>query len=136
MLDSSSAFTTVGNWEEGEAHVEFDPNFDMDLAYFSESADFTIKLQPHTEDFTIEGELEFMVCNDEMCLPPTYEDFKATVTGAPVPSIWKGMGTTFWLGFLGGFAALFPTDPAGQWHQLLILHSRLQFQPFEIKLTL
>ena len=106
VLDSSSAFTAIGNWEEGEAHVEFDPNFDMDLAYFSESADFTIKLQPHVEDFAISGELEFMVCNDEMCLPPTYEDFKATVTGAPVPSIWKGMGTTFWLGFLGGFAAL------------------------------
>ena len=105
-MDSSSAFTAVGNWEEGEAHVEFDPNFDMDLAYFSESADFTIKLQPHIEDFSIDGELEFMVCNDEMCLPPTYEDFKATVTGAPVPSVWKGMGTTFWLGFLGGFAAL------------------------------
>ena len=53
LLDSSSAFTAVGNWEEGEAHVEFDPNFDMDLAYFSESADFTIKLQPHVEDFAI-----------------------------------------------------------------------------------
>ena len=106
LLDTSSSFTAVGVWEEGEPHVEFDPNFDMDLAYFSESADFTIKLQPHEEDFSIAGELEFMVCNDEMCLPPTYEDFNATVTGAPVPSIWKGMGTTFWLGFLGGFAAL------------------------------
>ena len=46
------------------------------------------------------------VCNDEMCLPPTYEDFSVRVTNAPVPSIWKGLGTTFWLGFLGGFAAL------------------------------
>ena len=88
MLDTSSSFTAVGVWEEGEPHVEFDPNFDMDLAYFSESADFTIKLQPHEEDFSIAGELEFMVCNDEMCLPPTYEDFNASVTGAPVPSIW------------------------------------------------
>ena len=106
VLEDDSSFTIVGGWTEGEPHVEFDPNFDMDLAYFSDSADFTIKLFPTEKEFTVKGELEFMVCNDEMCLPPTYEDFLVRVTNAPVPSIWKGLGTTFWLGFLGGFAAL------------------------------
>jgi cytochrome c biogenesis protein CcdA len=106
VLEDDSSFTTVGGWAEGEPHVEFDPNFDMDLAYFSDAADFTIKLLPTEEEFTVKGELEFMVCNDEMCLPPTYEDFSVRVTNAPVPSIWKGLGSTFWLGFLGGFAAL------------------------------
>ena len=106
VLEDDSSFTIVGGWTEGEPHVEFDPNFDMDLAYFSDSADFTIKLFPTEKEFTVKGELEFMVCNDEMCLPPTYEDFSVRVTNAPVPSIWKGLGTTFWLGFLGGFAAL------------------------------
>lgn len=106
VLEDDSAFTTVGGWAEGEPHVEFDPNFDMDLAYFSDGADFTIKLLPTEKEFTVKGELEFMVCNDEMCLPPTYEDFSVQVTNAPVPSIWKGLGSTFWLGFLGGFAAL------------------------------
>ena len=33
-LDSSSAFIPLGKWVEGEPHVEFDPNFDMDLAFF------------------------------------------------------------------------------------------------------
>jgi len=106
VLEEDSAFTAVGGWSEGEPHVEFDPNFDMDLAYFSDAADFTIKLLPTEKEFTVKGELEFMVCNDEMCLPPTYEDFSVQVTNAPVPSIWKGLGSTFWLGFLGGFAAL------------------------------
>ena len=106
VLEDDSSFTIVGGWTEGEPHVEFDPNFDMDLAYFSDAADFTIKLLPTEKEFTVKGELEFMVCNDEMCLPPTYEDFSVRVTNAPVPSIWKGLGTTFWLGFLGGFAAL------------------------------
>ena len=41
-----------------------------------------------------------------MCLPPTYVDFKTEVVDAPLPSPWDGLGTTFWLGFLGGFAAL------------------------------
>ncbi len=105
-LDTSSAFLPLGSWSEGEPHVEFDPNFDMDLAFFSESADFTILLKPKEANFTVKGELEFMVCNDEMCLPPTYVDFKTAVVDAPLPSPWDGLGTTFWLGFLGGFAAL------------------------------
>lgn len=105
-LDSSSAFVPLGKWTEGEPHVEFDPNFDMDLAFFSESADFSILLEPLQSDFLVKGELEFMVCNDEMCLPPTYVDFRTEVLDAPLPSVWEGLGTTFWLGFLGGFAAL------------------------------
>jgi thiol:disulfide interchange protein DsbD len=105
-LDSSSAFVPLGKWSEGEPHVEFDPNFDMDLAFFSESADFSILLEPLQSDFIVKGELEFMVCNDEMCLPPTYVDFRTEVLDAPLPSVWEGLGTTFWLGFLGGFAAL------------------------------
>ena len=105
-LDTSSAFAPLGSWSEGEPHVEYDPNFEMDLAFFSESADFTILLEPKETDFTVKGELEFMVCNDEMCLPPTYVDFKTAVVDAPLPSPWDGLGTTFWLGFLGGFAAL------------------------------
>ena len=105
-LDSSSAFVPLGKWSEGEPHVEFDPNFDMDLAFFSESADFSILLEPLQSDFLVKGELEFMVCNDEMCLPPTYVDFRTEVLDAPLPSVWEGLGTTFWLGFLGGFAAL------------------------------
>ena len=105
-LDTSSAFASLGSWSEGEPHVEYDPNFEMDLAFFSESADFTILLEPKETDFMVKGELEFMVCNDEMCLPPTYVDFKTEIVDAPLPSPWDGLGTTFWLGFLGGFAAL------------------------------
>ena len=105
-LNASEAYAPQGVWVEGEPHVEYDPNFEMDLAYFSESADFTMTLLPNETDFTVEGELEFMVCNDEMCLPPTYVDFSVEVMDAPIPSVWDGLGTTFWLGFLGGFAAL------------------------------
>ncbi len=105
-LDTSSAFAPLGSWSEGKPHEEFDLNFDMDLAFFSESADFTILLEPKEADFTVKGELEFMVCNDEMCLPPSYVDFKIKITDAPLPYAWEGLGTTFWLGFLGGFAAL------------------------------
>lgn len=106
LLDTAQQYNQVGNWEEGEAHVEYDPNFEMDLAFFSNEAIFTTKLLPSQENFNVRGELEFMVCNDEMCLPPTFKDFSFFIEDAPVPSKWEGLGTTFWLGFLGGFAAL------------------------------
>lgn len=94
--------------EEGELHKEYDPNFEMELAFFANEAVFTTELKALKEDFTINGELEFMVCNDEMCLPPTFVDFRAEIRGATMQSAstFEGMGTTFWLGFLGGLAAL------------------------------
>lgn len=94
--------------EEGELHKEYDPNFEMELAFFANEAVFTTELKALKEDFTINGELEFMVCNDEMCLPPTFVDFRAEIQGATLKSTssFEGMGTTFWLGFLGGLAAL------------------------------
>ncbi len=106
LLDTLGDYELVGSWEEGEPHLEFDPNFDMELAFFSNEAVFTAKLLPTAEEFSITGELEFMVCNDEMCLPPTIVDFSATVTDAPVKGWFSGLSTTFWLGFLGGLAAL------------------------------
>ena len=106
LLDSGNAYVYTGQWTEGEPHVEYDPNFEMDLAFFSDQAVFTTTLTPNEKDFTVTGELEFMVCNDEMCLPPTYVDFTVDVMDAPIPSPFEGLGTTFWLGFLGGLAAL------------------------------
>ena len=99
-LDTSSAFAPLGSWSEGEPHVEYDPNFEMDLAFFSESADFTILLEPKETDFTVKGELEFMVCNDEMCLPPTYVDFKTESLMhrfLPLGTVWEPpFGSVSW----------------------------------------
>lgn len=117
-FQESPAYKIVGQVTEGVAHEEFDKNFDMVLKYFDTKADFIQKIEIlSAEDFVVKGELEFMVCNDEMCLPPTFIDteFKVKGTAAVVApatietekdedkqSIW----TIFILGFLGGFAAL------------------------------
>lgn len=70
----------IGVTEEGEPHVEYDPNFMMDLAYFEGTADFIQKVKPKDGATNIEADLYYMVCNDEMCLPPTQVDFKIDLT--------------------------------------------------------
>ena len=56
--------------------VVYDEQFAMDLRWFPGAVTFTqmVKiLDP--KKFKIEGEVEFMVCNDETCLPPDRESF-------------------------------------------------------------
>lgn len=60
--------------ETGEIITDYDPNFEMDLNYFADQATFEQKIKT-TEDL-VKGELEFMVCNDKMCLPPEIIEFE------------------------------------------------------------
>ncbi|MGB1316916.1 MAG: protein-disulfide reductase DsbD domain-containing protein, partial [Flavobacteriales bacterium] len=72
----------VGKVSEGEGHSEMDENFGMILKYFEGKADFVQKVKVSNSATTISGELEFMVCNDERCLPPEYHDFNFNVPAA------------------------------------------------------
>ncbi|GAB5556557.1 MAG: thioredoxin family protein [Schleiferiaceae bacterium] len=101
-------YTLDGSVSEGEPHVEFDPNFDMELAFFGDQAEFRQKIKVNSEaDFTIKGELEFMVCNDEMCLPPEYVDMEFKVAAAAAETKMDGsLWGIFALGFGGGLLAL------------------------------
>ena len=61
---------------ECEPHLEYDPNFMMDLLFFEEQTHWV-----HTASFpgaipdTIKGYLTFMVCDESKCLPPEDVDF-------------------------------------------------------------
>ncbi|RYD82738.1 MAG: hypothetical protein EOP53_02875 [Sphingobacteriales bacterium] len=73
-------YSLVGKTEEkGHAEKIFDPNFEMNLIFFSGKADFVqhIKLSGPTE--TVSGSFEFMICNDKMCLPPENIPFTVPV---------------------------------------------------------
>ncbi len=65
----------IGEVEEtGELITDYDPNFEMDLNYFADQASFEQKIK--TTEKLVKGELEFMVCNDKMCLPPEIIEFE------------------------------------------------------------
>ena len=82
-FNPSDDYTLAGKTREGEFITHFDPNFNMDLNYFEDEAVFTQTINRLSQkDFKVAGELSFMVCNDEMCLPPDYLDFELKVAGA------------------------------------------------------
>ena len=56
--------------------TEFDPNFDMELAYFEGKVNWWQKIKLNSDTVTnIKGFLSFMVCDESKCLPPKDIDF-------------------------------------------------------------
>ncbi|AUP79979.1 protein-disulfide reductase DsbD domain-containing protein [Flavivirga eckloniae] len=75
-FESSPNFLKKGNTKEGKGHEVNDPIFEMLIKYFDTKAAFKqrIKLKTDNKTFEIKGTVEFMVCNDTMCLPPKEVD--------------------------------------------------------------
>tara|TARA_B110000438_G_scaffold300471_1_gene352939 strand:- start:244 stop:2271 length:2028 start_codon:yes stop_codon:yes gene_type:complete len=75
FFGDSLAFNLLGGVTESNTITKFDPMFDMELSYFENKALFEQKIQVLNDTLNvIKGELEFMVCNEVMCLPPDYID--------------------------------------------------------------
>jgi thiol:disulfide interchange protein DsbD len=111
-LTPSDKYQVVGKVKQGKYKTDYDPNFDMDLNYFDKKATFTQTIdRKSVKDFNIEGYLTFMVCNDEMCLPPEDVEFKINLKGAtpasPQPDPEENPAPAF------GSAAISPLDMGG-----------------------
>ena len=103
---------TKGKVKEGESHEEYDPNFESVLRYFDTEAIFKQRIKLLTEESTLlKGELQFMVCNDAMCLPPEWVDIEVVLPAAEEISLGtqasnEGLWSIFIIAFLSGFVAL------------------------------
>jgi len=88
LNDESENFQLIGNPIEDKGIEEFDNVFNMKIKFFEKKASFKQKIRLLTEEkITIEGIVEFMVCDDTFCLPPTEVDLSFEVqgkAGAPV----------------------------------------------------
>lgn len=130
-------FTLIGKVSESPKAVSaYDPNFGMQISWHQTQVTFTQKVKLKNPKTTISGVLEFMVCNDQKCLPPTEEEFSVSIdlnqaqkdTASTIatkdsaktdtvrlqtPSAASGNdnASTLWAifiaGFLGGLAAFF-----------------------------
>jgi len=78
----------IGKVAEDKPETKYDPNFMMDLNFFSNSATFRQKIKV-TGDAkpVVEAKVNFMCCNDETCLPPKDVIFKIDLA--------TGIGTEF-----------------------------------------
>jgi thiol:disulfide interchange protein DsbD len=66
--------------EIGSIEKKFDKNFGAEISYFSNKVQFiqqvSLKVSSKTK---LTGEIEYMVCNDERCLPPTKVPFEIAI---------------------------------------------------------
>lgn len=76
----SSAYKLKGKVTESpEAVSAFDKNFDMQISWHKDQVDFKQRILLSESKTTVSGVLEFMVCNDERCLPPAEVEFQIPV---------------------------------------------------------
>ena len=72
--------------ERGELEEEYDPNFEMDLKYYSHEVSFVQRIRLLDEGARIIGNHEFMTCDEERCLPPELIDFEFVIGTPPEPN--------------------------------------------------
>lgn len=76
----AAAYTLIGKVKEPKPIVKNEKVFNMEVAYFEDSAVFQQKIKlKGKKPFQVKGSVEFMVCNDTQCLPPTEVVFNIPV---------------------------------------------------------
>ena len=105
--------------EECTPHVEYDPNFMMDLKFFEGTANWWLTV-PAEDPRDLSGYLTYMVCDSTKCLPPEDVDFSFDLDASndrPADIVLceeeeeeekesKSLWVMFFLGTGIGFAAL------------------------------
>ena len=131
--DESDNYTLVDEIVESpKAKVKFDAGFQMDVGTLAGKAEFRQKVKfKDAGTQTVSGEIEFQVCDDEVCLPPKSVSFafevklegaaaaseteelvteaydsETAVAGVPALEDEKSLWRFFWLAFGLGLLAL------------------------------
>ena len=81
LFDVSESFTRVDSvMEFGKPVQSYDKTFMMNITWFTETVVFRQRVKLHKPSTIINGKIQFMVCTDEMCLPPDEVSFSIEVT--------------------------------------------------------
>lgn len=81
-FEENDGYERIGEVKESESVMEYDPNFEMELKYFSHEAIFTQRIKILNDNpVTVRGYIEYMSCDDTRCLPPTDEEFAFSFNG-------------------------------------------------------
>jgi len=75
-----SDYKLIGKVVEASPVIKaYEKAFEMNIGYFANKAEFVQKIKLNKSPTTINGSVEFMVCNDEQCLPPDEVTFSIVV---------------------------------------------------------
>ncbi|RZK59529.1 MAG: sugar transporter [Pedobacter sp.] len=75
----SKDFTLVGKTTEPKPITKYEKVFKMDVLYFENEVIFQQKIKLAKGTTIVKGKVEFMVCNDKQCLPPSEVTFSIPV---------------------------------------------------------
>lgn len=78
-------FELVGKTKEEDGHIVDDPVFGMKIKFFENKTEFRQRIKVLNKELSIvKGEVGFMVCDDEKCLPPNYIDLQFNLKEAKI----------------------------------------------------
>lgn len=76
---ASKAYKLVGKTIEPKPITKFEKSFEMNVSFFEKSVVFQQKVKFTATNPIVKGSLEFMVCDDQQCLPPETVEFSIPV---------------------------------------------------------
>lgn len=84
----ASAYKLIGKVSESPKPITaFDKNFNMEIAWHKDQVVFKQRISLNKPVTTVSGVLEFMVCDDQRCLPPAEVEFQIPFSiGAAIAS--------------------------------------------------
>ena len=83
----SKQYSLVNKTQEEEGHEIDDPVFEMRIKFFENKAEFKQRVIVLNDINTIDAEVEFMVCDDEKCLPPNNIDLAFKIASNAVTNV-------------------------------------------------
>ncbi|MCF8258396.1 MAG: thioredoxin family protein [Flavobacteriales bacterium] len=113
---SEGGFGKVGDMSAPAPLKQFDPMIGMDVSYYKDVVTFTQLVEVGPDIMAITGKVDFMVCDDEKCLPPDEVEFSFDIDRDAMHGVSTADGDStggkrswiaiFIAGFLGGLLAL------------------------------
>jgi hypothetical protein len=79
-FDESEHYELVGDIIEEGLDTKFDEESQSEIGYFSDIAIFKQKIKINSgEEFVLKGNVNYIICNATMCLPPADYNFELTL---------------------------------------------------------
>lgn len=78
-FDAAKNYQLIGQTGESKPQTKYEKTFGMEVKFFEKSALFQQKVKLLSGNVIVKGKLEYMVCNDQKCLPPEEINFSIPV---------------------------------------------------------
>jgi DsbC/DsbD-like thiol-disulfide interchange protein len=75
----SGDYSLEGKMTEPKPVIKFEKSFNMNVSYFEKEVIFQQRIKLKKPGTIVRGTLNFMVCNDQKCLPPDNVEFSIPV---------------------------------------------------------